>query len=30
MGGGGKKSSTWTSGLKERSLGKAILQNKVS
>ena len=30
VGGGGKKSSAWTSGLKERPSGKAILQNKAS
>ena len=30
VGGGGKKSSAWTSGLKERPLGKAILQHKAS
>ena len=30
VGGGGKKSSAWTSGLKKRLLGKAILQNKAS
>ena len=30
MGGGGKKSSAWTSGLKECPSGKGILQNKAS
>ena len=30
LGGGGKKSSAWKSGLKERPSGKAIVQNKAS
>ena len=30
MGDGGKKSSAWTSGLKKRPSGKAILQIKAS
>ena len=30
VGGGGKKSSAWTSGLEKRPSCKAILQNKVS